>query len=293
MKTSFLENEYVRVGVKTAGAELCSFLKKDGEREYIWQASPEFWNRHAPVLFPIVGRLPQDQYLHKGQTYSLPQHGFARDKEFELVQEEENRLVYELRSSDETKKIYPFDFALRISYTLQDQTLEVRWQVEHTGQGEMLFSIGAHPAFNVPMQPGGAFEDYYLEFSQPETLARYLLEDGTGLQNGQTEPVLDNMAILPLRYEQYEKDAMVFKAFRSDRVTIKTDQHPHFVQVSFPNFPYLGIWTKRVGAPFLCIEPWCGVAGSTGGPIELSEKEGIQSLGSGETFETAYTITIG
>ncbi|WP_181304480.1 aldose 1-epimerase family protein [Rufibacter sp. XAAS-G3-1] len=293
MKATYLENEYVRVGVKSTGAELCSFLKKEGNREYIWQADGTFWNRHAPVLFPIVGRLPQDQYLHQGQTYSLPQHGFARDKEFALVEEQENRLVFELKATEETKKNYPFDFALRLVYTLRGQTLEVTWQVQHLGEGEMLFSIGAHPAFNVPMLPGGAFEDYYLEFSQPETLSRYLLEDGTGLQNGQTEPVLDNMAILPLRYEHYEKDAIVFKSFRSDRVTLKSDQHPHFVQVQFANFPYLGIWTKRVGAPFLCIEPWYGVAGSAGEPIELRDKEGMQSLGPGETFEAAYSITIG
>ncbi|WP_210466466.1 aldose 1-epimerase family protein [Rufibacter roseolus] len=293
MKTTFLENEYVRVGVKTAGAELCSLVKKDANREYIWQADAAFWNRHAPVLFPIVGRLPQDQYLHQGKTYSLPQHGFARDQEFELVEEGQDRLVYELKSSEESRKVYPFDFVLRIVYTLQGQTLDVTWQVHHVGEGEMLFSIGAHPAFNVPMQEGGAFEDYYLEFSQPELLSRYLLEDGTGLQNGQTEPVLDNMAVLPLRYEHYEKDAMVFKAFKSERVTLKTDRHPHFVQMQFANFPYLGIWTKRVGAPFLCIEPWYGIAGTSGQPIELSEKEGMQSLGTNETFEASYTISVG
>ncbi|GGK59677.1 aldose 1-epimerase family protein [Rufibacter glacialis] len=293
MKTTYLENEYLRVSVKSVGAELCSLFKKDGAREYLWQADPAFWNRHAPVLFPTVGRLPKDQYLHQGQTYSLPQHGFSRDQEFALLEEKENRLVYELRAAPDTKKVYPFDFALRIMYTLQDQTLEVKWQVHHLGQGEMLFSIGAHPAFNVPMLSGGSFEDYYLEFSQPETLSRYLLEDGTGLQNGETEPVLDNMSVLPLRYEHYEKDALVFKNFRSERVTLKSDHHPHFVQMQFANFPFLGIWTKRVGAPFLCLEPWYGIAGSAGAPVELSEKEGMQSLGAQETFEAAYTITIG
>ncbi|MBC3542037.1 aldose 1-epimerase family protein [Rufibacter sediminis] len=293
MKTTFLENDYLRVGVKSLGAELCSLVKKDANREYLWQADPAFWNRHAPVLFPIVGRLPQDQYLHQGKTYTLPQHGFARDQEFALVEEQENRLVYELKATDETRKVYPFAFVLRIIYTLQAQTVEVTWQVRHAGEGEMLFSIGAHPAFNVPLLPGEAFEDYYLEFSQPELLSRYLLQEGTGLLNGETEPVLDNMAVLPLRYEHYEKDALVFKSFRSDRVTLKSDQNPHFVQMQFANFPYLGIWTKRVGAPFLCLEPWYGIAGSAGEPVELSEKEGMQSLGSGETFEAAYSITIG
>ncbi|MFB9865146.1 aldose 1-epimerase family protein [Rufibacter immobilis] len=293
MNTTYLENDYVRVGVKSAGAELCSLVKKDAGLEYLWQADGTFWNRHAPVLFPIVGRLPQDQYLHQGKTYQLPQHGFARDKEFALVEQEPDQLVYELTSSAETLKVYPFHFALRISYRLQGQTLEVKWEVRHTGEGEMLFSIGAHPAFNVPLLPGQEFEDYYLEFSQPETLSRYLLEDGTGLQNGLTEPVLENMAVLPLRYEQYKKDALVFKGYRSERITLKCDQHPHFVQMQFAGFPFLGIWTKRVGAPFLCLEPWYGIAGSAGAPIELSQKEGMQSLGVGETFEAAYSITIG
>ncbi|RNI26013.1 aldose 1-epimerase family protein [Rufibacter latericius] len=293
MKTTYLENEYLRLGVKSAGAELCSLVKKDNNLEYLWQADASFWNRHAPVLFPIVGRLPQDQYLHQGKPYTLPQHGFARDQEFELVEESQHQLVYELKATPESLKVYPFSFVLRIVYTLQDQTVEVRWQVHHAGEGEMLFSIGAHPAFNVPLVPGSSFEDYYLEFSQPELLSRYLLEDGTGLQNGQTEPVLENMAILPLRYGHYEKDALVFKDFRSERVTLKSDQNPHFVQMQFANFPYLGIWTKRVGAPFLCIEPWYGIAGTAGNPVELRDKEGMQSLGTGETFDVAYSITVG
>ncbi|WP_066834744.1 aldose 1-epimerase family protein [Rufibacter ruber] len=293
METTFLENDLVRVGVKSHGAELCSLVKKDSHREYLWQADPEFWNRHSPILFPIVGRLPQNQFLHQGQTYSLPQHGFGRDNVFALVGQTENQLVYELKASEETLKVYPFRFTLRVVYMLQDQTLEVKWQVRHAGEGEMLFSIGAHPAFHVPITENGAFEDYYLEFSQPETLSRYLLEEGTGLLSGATEPVLDNMALLPLNYDHFEKDALVFKNFKSERVTLKCDQHPHFVQMDFAGFPFLGIWTKRRGAPFLCLEPWYGVAGSAGGPVELSEKEGMQSVGSGETFEAAYTITIG
>jgi galactose mutarotase-like enzyme len=293
MSIAYLENELVRVGIKSHGAELCSFLKKSENLEFIWQADAQFWNRHAPVLFPIVGRLPQDQYLHQGQTYSLPQHGFARDQEFTVLSQASDQLVYELRSSEQSLQVYPFQFALRILYTLQDQTLEVKYQVQHLAEGEMLFSIGAHPAFNCPLTPSTTFEDYYLEFSQPETLARYLLEDGTGLQNGQTEPVLDNMAILPLRYSHYEKDALVFKNVRSEKITLKCDQHPHFVQMQFAGFPYLGIWTKRPGAPFLCLEPWHGIAGSAGSPIELSQKEGMISLGSHQTFEAAYTIAIG
>ncbi|QHL88809.1 aldose 1-epimerase family protein [Nibribacter ruber] len=293
MAIAYLENDLVRIGVKSHGAELCSFIKKSDQREYIWQAHPEFWNRHAPVLFPIVGRLPKDQYLHQGQTYSLPQHGFARDLEFALISQEAAHLVYELKANDATRSVYPFEFSLQISYTLENQTLQVGYRVQHLGEGEMLFSIGAHPAFHCPMTPNTAFEDYYLEFSQPETLARYLLQDGTGLQNGQTEPVLDNMAVLPLRYQQYEKDALVFKNVRSEKLTLKCDQHPYFVQMQYEGFPYLGIWTKSAGAPFLCIEPWHGIAGTAGPPVELSEKEGMLSLGTQQVFEASYTIAIG
>ncbi|MGV3538746.1 MAG: aldose 1-epimerase family protein [Rufibacter sp.] len=293
METTYLENDYLRIGVKSHGAELCSMVKREGNREYLWQADGEYWNRHAPILFPIVGRLPKGEYLHQGKTYTLPPHGFARDMPFTLVEKSADQLVYELQASDETLKVYPFRFVLRVLYTLQDQTLEVKWQVHHAGAGEMLFSIGAHPAFNVPMLNGGSFEDYYLEFSQPETLSRYLLEESTGLLSGETEPVLDNMALLPLRYDYFEKDALVFKNFKSDRVTLKCDHHPHYVQMNFAGFPFLGIWTKRRGAPFLCLEPWYGIAGSAGEPVELSEKEGMNSIGSGETFEAAYSMTVG
>ncbi len=292
-QTTYLENEFVRLGVHHHGAELCSLVKKDTGVEYLWQADAAFWNRHAPVLFPTVGRLPQNQYLHQGNTYSLPQHGFARDLPFDLVEESAQQLVFELKATPETKAVYPFDFVLRILYILEGHTVRVTWQVHHAGEGEMLFSIGAHPGFNVPLLPGAGFEDYYLKFSQPETLSRYLLDQATGLFNGQTEPVLDNMALLPLRYRLFEKDALVFKDFKSARVTLKCDQHPHFVQMEFSGFPYLGIWTKCAGAPFLCLEPWHGLAGSVGQPLELSEKEGIHSIGAKETFEAHYAITIG
>ncbi len=293
MEPIYLENDYVRFGVKAVGAELCSFVKKDDGREYIWQADANFWARHAPVLFPVVGKLLQNQFLHHGEIYNMPQHGFARDLPFVLREQTQDSLVFELTENPETLAIYPFRFSLQITYVLHGHQLEVRWQVRNTGTGEMFFSIGAHPAFNLPLVPGPDFEAYSLTFSQPETLARYLLDQETGLFNGQTEPVLENMAVLPLRYQQFEQDAMVFKDFRSDWVTLTCDHHPQYIKMTFAGFPYLGIWTKCAGAPFLCLEPWYGLAGSVGDVLELRDKEGIQRLAEGEVFNASYTIEIG
>lgn len=258
--------------------------------EFIWQADPQVWPRHAPVLFPIVGKLQDNSYSYQGQTYQLPQHGFARDEVFELVEEEANRLTFELRDSPATRRAYPFAFRLRISYELEGNTVTVRYGVRNPGDEELLFSIGGHPGFNCPLLPGELFTDYFLEFEQPETLERFLVEDG--LLTGETEKVMENKRVLPLRDDLFAKDALVLKSFASGRLTLKSNRHPHQVEVSYEGFPYLGIWSKPVGASFLCIEPWYGIASTIGSSTDLTQKEGIIGLPPGEEFSCSYTIRV-
>ncbi|RPD50081.1 aldose 1-epimerase family protein [Hymenobacter sediminis] len=289
--TYYLENEQCRVGINSHGAELSSFVRKDLDNlEYIWPADPAFWNRHAPVLFPIVGRLPQDQYQHEGQSYSLSQHGFARDQEFELHSHSGTAIAFELRATEESRAKFPFDFLLRITYRLAGPTLTIGWEVENPGSGELLFSIGAHPAFRCPLQEGETFEDYEFVFDQPTTAERYLLEGG--LLTGKTEPLLQNQEVLPLSYELFAQDALVLKHFDFTHVTLRSRRSGRSVRVRFDGFPYLGLWTKGPGAPFVCIEPWQGIASSTTGSAELADKEGILSLNPGQQFVTSYSITV-
>lgn len=286
-----LRNADFEVKIKAKGAELCSFRNLKDNTEYIWQGDAKIWPRHAPVLFPIVGRLPEHKYLLNGKTYHLPQHGFARDLIFEPVETTATSLIMELKWSDLTLPHYPFHFRLLVSYALQGNSLNVTYNVQNLDETEMPFSIGAHPGFNAPLSEGKNFTDYYLEFSEPQTLDRHLLHNG--LLSGQTETVLKNEKNLPLRRELFEQDAIVLKNNQIEKVTLKSDSDPHSVEISFSGYPYLGIWSPaKEGADFICIEPWHGITSNEGEISEISQKEGIMNLPAGQKFESGYQIKV-
>jgi galactose mutarotase-like enzyme len=287
-----LANARCRVTFAAHGAELTGLQHPETGLEYLWQADPAVWARHAPVLFPIVGRLPHDTYLHRGQPYQLGQHGFARDREFTVLQHTATEVVFQLRDDEASRRVFPFAFELTIAYTLREAVLTVAWTVHNPSPGaELLFSIGAHPAFRCPRQPGEDFSDYYFEFDHPVRLHRHLLAGG--LLTGATTPVPTEQAALPLSYDLFADDALVFKHYDFTRLTLRSRRSPEFVRLAFDGFPYLGLWTKGPGAEFVCVEPWQGIASSVGEPGELRDKEGILTLGPGQTFAAAYTIEIG
>ena len=147
-----MENENLRVQISDHGAELSSIYDKAADREAVWIGDPAFWNRHAPVLFPFVGKVNGGFYTHKGVKYPMGQHGFARDNEFECIENTENKTVHRLVSTEETKKVYPFDFAFTVTQELSGRTLTITWNVENTGDDDMYFSVGGHPAFMIPEQ---------------------------------------------------------------------------------------------------------------------------------------------
>lgn len=285
-----LQNEHYRVAVQDAGAELTSFRDLATDLEYIWTADPAVWPRHAPVLFPVVGKLPDGQYRYEGKTYGLPQHGFARDETFALVSQTSQSLTFALSSFEKTLARYPFPFLLEIAYSLTGNSLETAYRVKNTGSGDMYFSIGAHPGFRCPLLPGEHFEDYYLDFEKPETVSRYLLDEG--LQNGRRQAVMLGQQRLPLRYELFQQDAIVLKDLASQRISLRTPLHGHGLDFEFRGYPYFGIWTKGPGAPFICLEPWYGIASRVGDSGELMEKEGIICLAAGASFACSYTIRV-
>ena len=274
------------------GAELTSLCTTANDLEYIWPADPAVWARHAPVLFPLVGRLPGDAYRYEGLDYKLPQHGFARDQDFAVMRQTATELVFRLRHDEASRAVFPFAFELTITYTLHEARLTVRWDVRNPAASQpLLFSIGAHPAVRCPLLPGEAFEDYYFEFDHPVTLERHLLQGG--LLTGKTASVLTQGRELPLTYELFADDALVFKHYDFTRLTLRARNSAHFVRFQFDGFPYLGLWTKGPGAGFVCVEPWHGIASPTGQPGELSEKEGILTLDPGQVFSASYTIEVG
>ncbi|MFP4090793.1 MAG: aldose 1-epimerase family protein [Cyclobacteriaceae bacterium] len=283
-----LENEIWSIQVKEAGAELCSVQNKNSGREYMHDADPKTWPRHAPVLFPIVGRLKNDTYRAEGNTYHMKQHGFARDKDFHALEQEVDRLEFGLTADDETMQQYPYNFVLDIIYTLQENELRIEYIVSNKDQRDMPFSIGAHPAFATPRIIDKQMQEYHLVFEKPETLDRHFVEDG--LRNGESKRLLENEHKLPLHPIFFERDAIIFKGVQSEKVSlVEQNSGKMLVEVNIKGFPYLGIWQK-MGADFICIEPWYGVSDSADFQGDIFEKEGIMVLAAGEKFSCSYSI---
>jgi galactose mutarotase-like enzyme len=279
-----ISNEWICATFSPKGAELKS-LEVEGT-EYLWTGDEKIWNRSAPILFPVVGKPFGNELLISGKSYTMPQHGFARDREFELIEQTEDAMLFRLVSDAGTLPSYPYHFDLRLGYRLMGKTLECSYEVKHTGSGDMYFSIGAHPGFRLPT---GRLSDYTLVFEHPEEAERYLLHDG--LLSGQTEPVLRHSTELGLDPSLFAKDALVFKQLRSKKITLMSRQSSYAVDLAWDDFPYLGIWCKSGCEAFICMEPWCGIAGSAGGQVPVERKEGMNCLGPGETFRRTYSMT--
>ncbi|EAC5093180.1 aldose 1-epimerase family protein [Listeria monocytogenes] len=287
-----LENEVLLVEMKTAGAELTRIFHKDTGLEYLWNADSKFWGRHSPVLFPTVGRLVEDTYLVDGKPYHLGQHGFARDRDFQVIEQTEKSVRFELDADEDSLAVYPYKFKLSIIYTIEKNTVAVSYEVENTDNKRIYFSIGAHPAFNLPLTDGTTFEDYYLDFGTEENLETLCLEGP--YRSGEIKKVVDKPAqYLPLSYDLFKNDALIFEALKQKEMTIKSDKTPHFVKVSFPEFSFVGVWTAKPGTPFLCIEPWYGIADGAGESVELRDKAGIEHLEPEAVFASEYEITVG
>ncbi len=285
-----LENTKIKVSVDTAGAQLKKLILKKNSKDYLWHGDSKYWGRTAPVLFPIVGKLKNNSYYYEDREYEMAQHGFARDNEFELVEQGERHLTYALEENEKTLKKYPFKFRLEIKYTITENSLAVTYTVINTDQKKIYFSIGAHPAFYWPLKEGEEKENYYLEFEKEENAPKYLLE--AGLLNNQKEMLLNNQKRLKLYPDIFKDDALVFKDLKSEKVTLKSRKSGRKIEVEFKNFPYLGIWSQSEEAPFICIEPWQGIADSIDSSGNIKEKEGINELKIGEEFKCTHTITI-
>lgn len=277
-----ISNSTFKASIKHAGAEL--FSLKSQNKEFIWERNPDFWGKHSPVLFPIVGTLKNNTYTISGQEYQLPRHGFARDMEFQLINQTENSATFSLQSSTETLKKYPFEFELQLIYTLKENTLDIEYRIINKNETKMPFSIGAHPAIALP----GNFENYSLKFEKEEVLQFSLLKND--LVSDKTQILETEENSVPLNYKLFENDALVFKTLESNSLTILENSKP-YIKVDFEDFPSLGIWTKEQ-APFICIEPWFGYSDTPGNSGDLFEKEGILILDANQTFTSKFSIEI-
>ncbi|MCP4378202.1 MAG: aldose 1-epimerase family protein [bacterium] len=283
-----ISNAKLSAKIVETGAELKSLSEYLTATEYIWQSDPAWWTGAAPILFPIIGGLKDGKYHYRGNTYSMPGHGIVRKAEWSLVASDTTSATFETLSTDETRKQYPFDFALRVIYTLEDSSLAVRYEVRNTGSDEMFFSIGSHPAVNVPFA-GGYPEHYYFHFNQSEKIERYFFKDGVHLN--ETEPIFDNGRQIFVTKTLFDRGPIIFKNPASQSVTIMNSRNTKRVRVRTEGVPYLALWAPP-GAPFACIEPWHGVMDNIDTDGEFTTKEGIMSLAAGGTFKTGYWIDI-
>lgn len=275
-------NHQIKATINTLGAELIRLEKKN--QNYIWTVEETYWNKTSPILFPIVGRLKNDAYTIEGKTYELPRHGFARNFEFKTEYLTDNSVVFLLTENAETLKCYPFPFELRLKYEVTENGLKMDYSVINKSNKIMPFSIGAHPAFalNEPLS------NFTLAFNEVEEFVSYELENEQFNNSFQIIPSENGK--INLDYALFEKDALVFKHLKSDTLTLLRKNQP-YISVEFKGFSYLGIWTKP-NAPFLCIEPWCGLADNINHNGNIYEKEGIQLLDNNIEFEREINITL-
>jgi galactose mutarotase-like enzyme len=285
-----ISNETLTVAIAEKGAELQSIIRNDNSLEYMWSGDPAFWGKKSPVLFPIVGGLKNNTYRYNGHEYTLGRHGFARDMNFVVAEQGPDNVLFSLVASEDTLQVYPFQFIFSVRYVLEGNKLSVTYHVKNTGGELMYFSVGAHPAFRVPLADGTRFTDYYLEFNKLENAGRWPLSAGGQIETA-AAPLLENTNKLPLHKPLFYEDALVFKHLQSDNITIKSDLTAYSISVQFDGFPYMGIWSAK-DADFVCIEPWCGIADSVNASGELSEKEGINVLHPGQLFDRTWSVTL-
>lgn len=284
----FLESEALKIAVDNTGAELQSIYAKRSGEEYLWQGDSAYWNGRAPVLFPIIGGLKNGAYQYNNKTYALSKHGFVRRNYFHRIQDE-SALVFEYVDNSSTRKIYPFQFSLKIEFSLTGSTLTIKNRVVNVSDGEMLFSIGAHEAYRCPRHTDETFNDYYLEFECDGPYESFPVTP-QGLLMDESYTVLGQERVLPLKHDLFTNDALIFKNIKAKKVAIKSNKNPSVVEVAYDS-AHLGIWTK-VGAPFICIEPWCGLPDLADTDGVFAHKEGIIRLDAGAEFVFTHSITI-
>lgn len=268
----------LKIESKKQGAELTS-IKLDG-KEMLHQG--EFWNRHAPILFPIVGRLKNDKTIINDMTYKMAQHGFARDCEFEELEKSENKHEYVLESNSETLEKFPFKFSLYVTHLVEDNTLITKYKVINKDEKKMIFGIGGHPAFICDYSSG----KYKIEFEKQEDNIKFMsLKDGLVLEEA-PNILVDNC--IKLNKDSFINDAIIMKDIKSNKVYLKENERT-ILEFDFTGFPYLGLWAK-IGAPFVCIEPWMNTADKVNTDGRLESKEHILELNPKEEFECSYKM---
>lgn len=287
---AILKNTYLQIEIQSEGAELKSIKDMDG-LEYLLD-DDQFWDYTSPHLFPSIGALRNQEFTHKGETYGIAKHGFARNMDFSIVSQDESQITYEIKSTEKTLEIYPFPFTLQVQYILEGKRITVKYTVKNNGEEEMVFSLGGHPAFLAPRSEDQNFVDYYLEFEEYENLESIAVNLENGLLKRNVIPIGQNMKILELDKRLFTIDTLLFKDLKSTYVSLKNRKDNREVKMTISDFPFLGIWTKLGPSPFICIEPWIGHPDYEDEQGDFLEKEDSPHLAPKEEKSYAYHMDI-
>ena len=295
MSVYTLKNSELTLKFNSMGAELAAITDTNTSKEYLWNADPVYWKRHSPILFPIVGNLVNQTYTYQNKEYHLPQHGFARDSEFRLISESDSEIWFGLEESEETLRNYPFPFILEVGYRLTGRKITVLWKVKNSGDSDMYFSIGGHPAFYCPLNENESQTDYYITFDRTEPI-RYVLINDKGLAVKmpiKEQSILStDRGLIKITATMFDNDALVIEDNQCHTVSLCGPDKNPYVTVQF-DAPLFGVWSPAgKNAPFICIEPWYGRCDSSEFNGKLEEKEWGNHLEAGKQFEASYTIDI-
>ena len=294
-----LENNKIRVTVSDFGAELVGVWDKKRGVERIWKADAAVWARHAPILFPFVGKVAGGKYRYKGKEYSMTSHGFARDRQFEFVCEDGLSVTHVLRWNEESLDIYPFKFSLYVKHSLENEdsnSVRIEWRVvnEDSENGEtMVYGIGGHPAFTFP--GGERAEDCSLRIykdvkSKEDGVLKYYLLDASGCIDMSEQYSLHlNSGCIKITQNMFDRDAFIVLDNQINHIELLDASGNAYVSMDCEGFPYFGIWSKNVDE-FICLEPWYGIADMVGHDGDIENKTGMQRLGARESRSYVYTV---
>ena len=286
-----LKNSEMEVQVSSKGGELVSLRDAD-KTEYIWIGDATYWKRHAPQLFPCIGRLTNNHYKMDGTLHEMGQHGFLRDYELTKVEESDVSLHLQLQSDASTRQLYDRDWTVDIFYRLCGKTLSVKFQVRNCDTRTMRFGYGIHPGFNVPLNPALRFEDYRLDFHEVSTPKQMELTERYTISGGMHDYALEEGRYLPLQHRLFDHDAIILKDM-PHAVTLGSQKDEKKVTVTFPDMPYLGIWhAPETDAPFVCIEPWSSLPSTDGIIDEFETKSDFITVEPEETYMNSWSISI-
>lgn len=278
-----LKNTYLTAEISPRGAELKSLRSCDSE--YVWEGDAAWWGASCPILFPICSGLKDGKFTFEGKEYSLQKHGYARFKTFSVESASDTSAVFLHCSDNETKEVYPFDYELRVIFTLVGKSLKIDYSVKNTGKGNMYFNIGGHEGYATPE----GIEAYDVIFDKKVSLGASLL-DGN-LLSDKAVLILENSDTLSLKEDYFSEDALIFRDVPSRCATLRRRGGGHAIRVEFPDAKHLLLW-QVCGAPYICIEPWDGIPDVVGCSGDITEKESVVTLGAGENYVFSHTLTV-